>query len=70
MSVDLRDITNKQHVFENGVYKAVEYVFQPFPKVKYHATKPPVTVADVSEEKALGAGWHDAPVEKKAEPKV
>ncbi len=37
------------------------YVFQEFPKVKYHATKDPVTVANPDEEQNLGKGWADTP---------
>jgi hypothetical protein len=33
----------------------------PFPSVRYHATKPPVTVKDEDEDKALGEGWADTP---------
>lgn len=32
-----------------------------FPKIKYHAQKPPVCVAQVSQEMALGEGWFDFP---------
>jgi len=39
------------------------YIFQEFPKMKYHALQAPVIVNDKQEEKALGAGWHDMPVE-------
>ncbi|OFV96349.1 MAG: hypothetical protein A3H28_15110 [Acidobacteria bacterium RIFCSPLOWO2_02_FULL_61_28] len=37
------------------------YVYQEFPKVKYHATKEPVTVANAEEERKLGEGWADTP---------
>ena len=32
-----------------------------YPKWKYHATKPPVTVANREAEIALGKGWADTP---------
>ena len=32
-----------------------------YPKVKYHATKEPVTVDDEDEESALGDGWAESP---------
>lgn len=34
-----------------------------FPKWKYHANQPSVTVNDAKEEKDLGAGWYDTPAE-------
>src|SRR3989304_2049851 len=37
------------------------YVYQEFPKVKYHATKDPVTVANAEEERKLGEGWENTP---------
>lgn len=37
------------------------YVFQEFPKVKYHRTLPPVTIADPGAEEALGPDWADTP---------
>ena len=37
------------------------YVYQEFPKVKYHATKDPVTVANAEEERELGEGWKNTP---------
>ena len=35
--------------------------FKLYPKWKYHATKPAVTVADETAEAALGSGWADTP---------
>ena len=32
-----------------------------YPRVKYHATKPPVVVANREAERALGKGWADTP---------
>ena len=32
-----------------------------YPKFKYHATKPPVVVANRQAERALGKGWADTP---------
>lgn len=37
-----------------------------YPRVKYHKDKLPVKVADENEEKALGEGWFDHPVDAKA----
>lgn len=39
------------------------YVFQPFPKCKYHPDGRCVVVADPREELALGPGWRDKPAE-------
>lgn len=38
------------------------YVFQPYPKWKYHPIEIPVIVKDELEEKALGPEWKDAPI--------
>jgi len=38
-----------------------EYVYQEFPKVKYHPGKGTVTVQNAEEEKALGKGWYNNP---------
>jgi len=38
-----------------------EYVYQEFPKVKYHPEKGTVTVQNAEEEKALGKGWYNNP---------
>ena len=38
------------------------YVFQEFPKFKYHPAEMPRIVKDKDEEKALGKGWSDTPV--------
>jgi hypothetical protein len=37
------------------------YVYQEFPKVKYHPKKDPVTVKNAEEEKSLGKGWYNNP---------
>ena len=37
------------------------YEYQEFPKMKYHAIKDPVTVANAEEERKLGDGWADTP---------
>lgn len=37
------------------------YVYQEFPKWKYHPDKEPVIVADYDAEKALGDDWYDSP---------
>lgn len=42
------------------------YVFQEFPKWKYHPDKEPCMVADYNAEKALGPDWYDTPAEAKA----
>lgn len=39
------------------------YVYQEFPKWKYHPDKKPVVVADYEAEKALGEDWYDSPGE-------
>ena len=39
------------------------HAFQEFPKYKYHPIKIPVIVKNKEEERALGRGWHDLPVE-------
>jgi hypothetical protein len=39
----------------------VPYVYQEFPKVKYHPDRDPVTVQDAIEEDALGPNWFDRP---------
>lgn len=33
-----------------------------YPSFRYHASEAPVVVNDEAEDKALGKGWHDAPV--------
>ena len=33
-----------------------------YPTYRYHAEHAPVIVNDEAEDKALGKGWHDAPV--------
>lgn len=38
-----------------------KYVYQEFPKFKYHATLEPVIVQDPEEEAALGTEWADSP---------
>lgn len=38
-----------------------KYVYQEFPKFKYHATSEPVIVQDPEEEAALGSAWADSP---------
>ena len=38
------------------------YVFQPFPKCKYHPDGRVRVVADAGEELGLGAEWADTPV--------
>ena len=38
-----------------------EYVYEEFPKVKYHPKYPPRTVQNVGEEKTLGRGWVNSP---------
>lgn len=43
-----------------------QYVFQEFPKWKYHPDREPVIVDDYDAEKALGADWYDTPGEAKA----
>jgi hypothetical protein len=42
---------------------AIEY-----PTWRYHATEEPCVVHSADEDAKLGQGWHDAPVEPKAEP--
>ncbi len=37
-----------------------EYVYQEYPKVKYHPKHEPRTVQNIKEEKALGRGWGTA----------
>ncbi|MGH9517176.1 MAG: hypothetical protein ACRD3P_16030 [Terriglobales bacterium] len=39
------------------------YVYQEFPKWKYHPTLPGKIVQNAEEEKALGKGWYNAPNE-------
>ncbi|GAC1437414.1 MAG: hypothetical protein NVS1B11_31210 [Terriglobales bacterium] len=39
------------------------YVYQEFPKVKYHPKQEPRTVQNAAEEKKLGPGWVDNPKE-------
>jgi hypothetical protein len=39
----------------------INYVPIEYPKVKYHADQPPVTVANADAEAALGPGWYDSP---------
>jgi len=39
----------------------MSYVYQKYPRVKYHATREPVTVANEAEERKLGKGWEDTP---------
>lgn len=39
------------------------YVYQEFPKWKYHPDKEPLIVADYEAEKALGQDWYDTPRE-------
>ncbi|MGA2857267.1 MAG: hypothetical protein ABSE40_10375 [Candidatus Sulfotelmatobacter sp.] len=39
------------------------YVYQEFPKWKYHATLPSKIVQNAGEEKALGKGWYNTPAE-------
>lgn len=36
-----------------------------YPKAKYNATKPVACVNDSTEEKALGKGWFDHPLDAK-----
>ena len=38
-----------------------EYVYQEFPKWKYHPTKGGKIVQNAEEEKALGVGWYNTP---------
>jgi len=38
------------------------FVYQAYPKYKYHAVNIPVIVKDAAEEEALGEGWEDAPI--------
>jgi len=40
-----------------------EYVYQEYPKVKYHPKHEPRTVQNIKEEKALGRGWVNSPTE-------
>jgi hypothetical protein len=40
-----------------------EYVYQEYPKVKYHPKHEPRTVQNIEEEKALGRGWVNSPNE-------
>lgn len=40
---------------------AEPYKHQDFPKVKYHRSKPQVTVADAEAESKLGKEWKDKP---------
>lgn len=44
------------------------YVYQAFPKWKYHRTEAAKVVNDPAEEMALGEGWYDSPAEIPAEP--
>ncbi len=46
------------------------YIYQEFPKCKYHTTLPVKVVQNAEEEKALGRGWYNNPAEaaKAAEP--
>jgi len=39
------------------------FMFEEYPKVKYHWTKKEVTVKDVNAELALGGGWADTPAD-------
>ena len=39
------------------------YVYQEYPKWKYHPDKEPVMVPDAIEEEALGPDWFDRPDE-------
>jgi hypothetical protein len=39
------------------------YVYQEFPKVKYHPKHEPRTVQNAEEEKALGRDWYNNPGE-------
>jgi|HubBroStandDraft_6_1064221.scaffolds.fasta_scaffold08580_3 hypothetical protein len=38
-----------------------DYLYQTYPRVKYHPKHPPKTVQNNEEEKALGSGWYDTP---------
>jgi hypothetical protein len=46
------------------------YVYQEFPKWKYHPTQPAKIVKNSEEEKALGKGWYNTPtaMQKAMEP--
>jgi hypothetical protein len=48
------------------------YVYQEFPKWKYHPTLPGKIVQNAAEEKALGKGWYNNPAEaaKAARPSI
>lgn len=37
------------------------YVYQEYPKAKYHGSGAVVTVQTAEDERALGAGWYDHP---------
>jgi hypothetical protein len=39
----------------------IPYVYQEFPKWKYHPTLPARIVQNAEEEKALGKGWYNTP---------
>jgi len=45
-----------------------DYVFQPYPAWRYHATLPATIVADEAADKALGKGWFDSPTKVTAPP--
>lgn len=42
------------------------YVYQEFPKWKFHPDKDPKVVDDFEAEKALGNDWYDTPQEAQA----
>jgi hypothetical protein len=39
------------------------YVYQEYPKWKYHPDKEPLIVPDADSENALGSDWYDSPAE-------
>jgi len=43
------------------VRESKAYVYQPYPRWKYHRSKPAVIVESAQEEIALGSGWADSP---------
>lgn len=58
----LANIQNSRRAATGPQQQAKPYVYQEYPKWKYHRQKSAVIVRDESEERALGLDWLDFPV--------
>ena len=54
-------VESAQQQSELGPEWSEKYIYQAYPKCKYHWTSDPATVKDADEEARLGGGWADSP---------